>query len=432
MSKIEEYEKVESYAQNDVVLIDGSMGTRIVDISKIGSGSGTKADKVIETVSGPIATFSDGAADKPVQSLIASILPVQEGTGDPSPENVRPISGWTGCKIGKAKGDNLYTFNGIGPSNPDTHHVEYDDSGLLKVWGNGRYASSKQLCTDLNLVPGKTYVIMANATSTSRYAKPFPAIAVRNAANTVVVSSKFQDVGYSGPLAVRFTYDPAIHYYVSFFATWEEKPGEVYYDSIGLYEVDTIDISFPTSAGTVYGGTLNVTTGELTVTWFKTVVTDLDHGWTYYGAGQIAGTDLYWGCCANYSVPRGYGKTPAEGDDKGIFSHGKWQYDASEGVDWRCRLLSNGAPCPVFSHTSSLQSTAAMNQFLKNLDPPMEIAYELAEPITYNCTPTEVRTLLGSNAIFADTGDVTVEYAADTKTYIDAQIAALVATLSTL
>ena len=29
--------------------------------------------------------------------------PVQEGTGDPSPDNVRPISGWDGCEISKAR-----------------------------------------------------------------------------------------------------------------------------------------------------------------------------------------------------------------------------------------------------------------------------------------------------------------------------------------
>ena len=42
----------------------------------------------------PIASFSDGA-DAPLNSLTASIVPVQSGSGDPSPTNVRPITGWT-------------------------------------------------------------------------------------------------------------------------------------------------------------------------------------------------------------------------------------------------------------------------------------------------------------------------------------------------
>lgn len=47
------------------------------------------------------------------------------------------------------------------------------------------------------------------------------------------------------------------------------------------------------------------------------------------------------------------------------------------------------------------------------------IVYPLATPITYTLTLIEVRTLLGQNNIWADTGDVDVQYAADTKLYID-------------
>jgi hypothetical protein len=49
----------------------------------------------------------------------------------------------------------------------------------------------------------------------------------------------------------------------------------------------------------------------------------------------------------------------------------------------------------------------------------LEIVYPLATPITYQLTPTEVRTLLGINNIWADTGDTEVTYLADTKIYID-------------
>lgn len=46
----------------------------------------------VETISGDIATFETVAM--PVESLIAEIKPVQSGSGDPSPDNIRPISGW--------------------------------------------------------------------------------------------------------------------------------------------------------------------------------------------------------------------------------------------------------------------------------------------------------------------------------------------------
>lgn len=48
-----------------------------------------------DTASGSIASFEDGAEDVPVKSLSVTIEPVQSGTGDPSPSNIRPISGHT-------------------------------------------------------------------------------------------------------------------------------------------------------------------------------------------------------------------------------------------------------------------------------------------------------------------------------------------------
>ena len=49
----------------------------------------------------------------------------------------------------------------------------------------------------------------------------------------------------------------------------------------------------------------------------------------------------------------------------------------------------------------------------------VQLVYELATPQTYQLTPVEVKTLLGLNNVWADTGDVEVQYRADTKMYID-------------
>lgn len=50
---------------------------------------------VTDTASGAIASFPDGSDLLPAKSLTATIVPQQSGTGTPSPENIRPISGWT-------------------------------------------------------------------------------------------------------------------------------------------------------------------------------------------------------------------------------------------------------------------------------------------------------------------------------------------------
>ena len=48
--------------------------------------------------SGELVSFSDGA-DMPAISVIAHIEPVQSGTGTPSPDNVRQISGWESVSV---------------------------------------------------------------------------------------------------------------------------------------------------------------------------------------------------------------------------------------------------------------------------------------------------------------------------------------------
>ena len=52
-----------------------------------------------DTVSGAVASFADGGDSLPVKDLTIGIEPVQSGSGDPSPTNIRPISGWTRANI---------------------------------------------------------------------------------------------------------------------------------------------------------------------------------------------------------------------------------------------------------------------------------------------------------------------------------------------
>jgi hypothetical protein len=47
----------------------------------------------VEGLPKDIATFTDGS-NLPMPKLQVGIEPIQEGSGDPSPENIRPISGW--------------------------------------------------------------------------------------------------------------------------------------------------------------------------------------------------------------------------------------------------------------------------------------------------------------------------------------------------
>ena len=52
--------------------------------------------KIISSVTGLVSFKTN--VEEPVK-VMCEFSSVQEGTGDPSPDNVRPISGWTGCEI---------------------------------------------------------------------------------------------------------------------------------------------------------------------------------------------------------------------------------------------------------------------------------------------------------------------------------------------
>lgn len=52
-----------------------------------------------DTASGAIASFIDGADGLPVKSLTVDVEPIQSGSGDPSPDNIRPITGHTQAMV---------------------------------------------------------------------------------------------------------------------------------------------------------------------------------------------------------------------------------------------------------------------------------------------------------------------------------------------
>lgn len=64
------------------------------------SSSGSNAIAEREADSDILRFFASG--EYPAVSLKVSIVPVQEGTGDPAPDNVRTITGWTAVKVYQA------------------------------------------------------------------------------------------------------------------------------------------------------------------------------------------------------------------------------------------------------------------------------------------------------------------------------------------
>lgn len=83
--------------------------------------SATKVYGTPKNLPQAIATFSDGA-NLPMPSLKTTIVPIQSGSGDPSPSNVRPISGWSGANVSVC-GKNLFIEDFDRYNKPDNYWV---------------------------------------------------------------------------------------------------------------------------------------------------------------------------------------------------------------------------------------------------------------------------------------------------------------------
>lgn len=196
------------------------------------------------------------------------------------------------------------------------------------------------------------------------------------------------------------------------------------YDSVKVYHsgADTADateydISLA-SAGTVYGGTLDVVSGVLTV----------DKGFvTLDGTQTIANRN--WRATPNsvgwlypYSVTQNVAPNSSTEVPDVISNRVKTaSYSAAyNGTENNCVSLvydtSKVYGLAVRCDNTLLTTDAAINAFLA--ENPIQVVYSLATPLTYQLTAQEITSLLGINNVWSDAGDMDVEYRADTKLYI--------------
>ena len=341
---------------------------------------------VTDTASGSIASFPDGADGVPVKSLTVDIEPVQSGSGDPSPTNIRPISGRTSAVVTRA-GVNVWN----------------------EEWEAGDISSSTgENVSSTTNIRSKNYIPISPNTEYYDVCKSFSNADIRSRfydADKNYIGFREKD-GSGVQLNDVFT-TPENAYYLRF--AMQSGYGTTYKNDISInypstdhdyhaYDGQTVTIDLD---GTRYGGTLDVTTGKMTVD--RGYYTDDGTGaWQYLEDG--ASSRYYLGSAvsgaknASTNGKSNYGNLVSSFNQNGIF------------VGSNGRINICGTVKDAFASVDALKSALASN--------PIQIAYELAEPFEVTLTPQEVKTLLGTNNIWADAGDVEVEYRADTKLYI--------------
>lgn len=208
-----------------------------------------------ETVSGDIVSVENPNGILAVKSLEVDLEPIQSGSGTPSPDNVRPISGHTDVVVsrtGKNLCDTSLVYNGyINVSQQKIASNANARTLYLPCKPNTTYTVSKQ--AGQRFVVAESTIIPTNNVVVSNVVSDYTASSITittSASAKYLVAFVYLSTADTGVTADQMLATCQIEL-GSRATTYEPYQGDTY----------TIDLD-----GTRYGGTLDVTTGTLTVT----------------------------------------------------------------------------------------------------------------------------------------------------------------------
>ena len=179
--------------------------------------------KSIENTPTAIATFNGTAL--PMPSLSVGIEAVQSGTGDPSPTNVRPISGWSAVNV------NRFNIN------------MWDEEWELGYWGNGvkePSASNIRSTNKIPIMPNTTYYLFIPSTFYYTY---------YDAVGNVLPQSGYDAQSRLNKLTAGTITTPAGAYYMTF--NMGSGYGTTYNNDISINYPST-DTEYHAYSGTTY------------------------------------------------------------------------------------------------------------------------------------------------------------------------------------
>ena len=325
--------------------------------------------------------------------------------------NICPISGWTACNVVRT-GENLIDITSLTPSyafNGISYTINSDGS----VTVNGTATARSQIYWSIPQNVAKTFANKKLNGGTSQSgcslflelnASPYTTYATDTGLGSTIsadIASATNDVNLvfriaQGTTLSNLTIRPTIA------------------NASNTYTINFVDGSSPL---TVYGGTLDVLSGLLTVDrWYAVFDGSSDENWT-----QGAGAPLYMIYIDGITYVGGT-KNSFTNRFKSINNTTAWGTILSESNV--CCITKDGNNPRFAVSKLDISTVADFKTWLSSNN--LQICYKLATPQTYQLTPTQVKSLLGVNNIWADTGNIlNAEYVRDTTTIINQILARL-------
>ena len=336
--------------------------------------------KLIATATSGLVSFTTNVI-RPVK-VTCEFSPVQEGTGDPSPDNMRPISGWTGCET-KHTGKNLFdmalleegTISGPGADVPSTDAVR--SKGFIPIKANVQYVLS---CTGI-----KTSLVKFFGSDGVKISET----GWKNTPHTFTCPD--------GTTSVRFIIIGHMDNVSN--VQLELGSAATAYES---YQGETIPISWQSEAGTIYGGTVTLNEdGSADIVANKAgkiYIGDASESWNKFGSGSASAFAMKHPLSnfinTNGAIIADYLVTI--GKDASWGSYDNW-------VSW-------ANPNVLVTGIKSITTVAAWKAYLA--ENPLTIVYNLRSPLSYHLDNVgQLQSFLGTNTIWHNmNGDITVEY----------------------
>lgn len=348
---------------------------------------------VTDSASGAIAHLTDGADGVPMKSVEVNITPLQSGSGTPSPSNVRPISGWDSVTVTRS-GKNLLQCPTSGGRTNSGITWTYNSDGSVTANGTATGNSWSYTNPATVTLPQGTYTVSVTS--------PFG-----------MVVQNLTDGGYihnGGYSQVTFTLNKltsvGVHARVGNGTTIDATTGiqiEVGTEATEFesYNGNTYTISL-SSAGTVYNGTLDVTSGVLTVDkQYEEFTGASSENWQYLTGSFGARCGIVRNSVLNT------GNRVEVISNEGLFSANA----NSVGTVFASSVSIYYYPPETVTSVEGFKTWLASN--------PLQVIYPLATPLTYQLSAQEIKSFLGINNVWSDAGNMDVEYRADTKLFIE-------------
>lgn len=309
--------------------------------------------------------------------VVSQIEPVQSGTGDPSPNNIRPISGHSAVKLTRA-GKNILNV-------PET------------------LAFTKYMNLNCYIPAGTYKLTWESATSDKDAETPLILFESENNSCKFVTENKEAIITLREDIKVVHFYSTVLGWNASegVSATITKLMLSVNGGEYEPYRGETFEIDL---GQTVYGGTLNWNTGVLTVD---------SAMYTFTGQETLRqfNDKVYNGeICKNAQSSTGQGLVIGRSSHVPAISEGDSRLHA--GMVLHASINAGIQFNGLTTYWGLAEATVdAMKAYLAEqyaAGTPVQITYKLLNPITIQLQPQEILALSGVNTLYSDTGDTEV------------------------